>query len=96
MLLAYLQLPEPPRQAVHRRAVAAVAPGGTLALVAHHRDNLVRGVGGPPTPDVLFDEEQLRSDFAALSVVRCEEAHRAVGDATAIDIVCVARREGQL
>lgn len=99
VLLAYVQLPDALRRTVHVRAAAALAPGGTLALVAHHRDNLERGIGGPPTVEVLFDEEQLLADFASLSVARCEEVLRVVAagtpeQATAVDVVCVATGPG--
>ncbi|HEY5108535.1 MAG TPA: class I SAM-dependent methyltransferase [Acidimicrobiales bacterium] len=51
----YLQLPQPVRTAALGVAARAVAPGGTLLVVAHDVDNLTRGVGGPPDPAVLYD-----------------------------------------
>src|ERR1035438_1803616 len=38
----YLQLPQPERSAVLTVAAASVAPGGTLLVVAHDHDNLIR------------------------------------------------------
>ncbi len=94
VLLSYLQLPGRTRRAVHRKAVDALAPGGTLFLVAHHRDNLEHGVGGPPMPEVLFDESMLASDFEELVVRRNEKILRYLptGHATrpAHDIILVA------
>ena len=54
VVLAYLQLVAGERRPAHRAAAAALAPGGTLLLVAHHSDNLSYGVGGPQDPAVLF------------------------------------------
>ncbi len=78
VLLSYLQLVPAQRESVHRGAAAAVAPGGRLFLVAHHRDNLTEGVGGPQIPEVLYDEEQLRTDFASLHIDRLERVARPV------------------
>jgi len=36
----FMHLPQPQRDALHRRLAAAVAPGGTLLIVAHHPADL--------------------------------------------------------
>ena len=92
VLLSYLQLPEAVRRPVHRSAAQALAPGGRLILIAHHRDNLDHGVGGPPSPDVLFAEEQLADDFADLHIERNERVLRPTDDGVAIDVILVADR----
>lgn len=90
VVLSYLQLDEPVRRLVHAKAAQSVAPGGRLVLVAHHRDNLEGGVGGPPTPRVLYTEEMLAEDFAVLTIVRNESVVRSTDDGDAIDIVLIA------
>ncbi|HEX9855266.1 MAG TPA: methyltransferase domain-containing protein [Acidimicrobiia bacterium] len=96
VLLSYVQLPPAERPRVHARAVEALAPGGTVLLVAHHLDNLEHGVGGPQTPEVLYTEEQLGEDFASLvidlndKVLRHVDREDAVGDA--IDAALIARK----
>lgn len=94
VLLAYLQLPPEDRRKVHAAAVEALAPGGTLVLVAHHAANLTEGVGGPPYPEVLYDEDTIREDFADLEIERCERVLRDVegADRPAIDLLCIARK----
>jgi SAM-dependent methyltransferase len=96
VLLAYVQLPEDARVAVHAKAIAALAPGGRIFLIAHHRDNLEHGIGGPPTTDALFDEAQLEEDFADLSIVRNEVVLRPAEkdgvSGNAIDILFIAER----
>jgi len=78
VLLSYFQLPGRTRRAVHRKAGQALSPGGRLFLVAHHADNLEHGVGGPPMPEVLFDEPTLARDFADLVILRNEKIYRDV------------------
>ena len=55
----YLQLAPSDRMEALRIAVSAVAPGGTLLVVAHDADNLIRGVGGPPDPEVLYRVDEV-------------------------------------
>ena len=54
VLIAYLQVSPVLRANVLARAVAAVAPGGTMFVVGHDLTNLTEGVGGPQDPDVLY------------------------------------------
>lgn len=96
VLLSYLHVPGELRRAVHDKAIRAVAPGGVVFVIAHHLDNLDRGVGGPPDPDVLFTEDELAGDFAALDVevlervLRHVETEDVTGDA--IDVAMLARK----
>jgi 2-polyprenyl-3-methyl-5-hydroxy-6-metoxy-1,4-benzoquinol methylase len=43
----FMHLPSPERESVHGRLAAAVRPGGTLLIVAHHPDDLHANVGRP-------------------------------------------------
>ncbi len=100
VVLSYLQLPPETRRTVHAKAAAALAPGGKVFLIAHHSDNLEHGVGGPPYPEVLFDEADLAEDFAAFDVMANEKRYRAVegeGGAVreAIDILLEAVKPAQ-
>lgn len=96
VLLSYVQLPEDSRAAVHAKAMAALAPGGRVFLIAHHRDNLEHGIGGPATADVLFDEAQLAADFADLTILRNEVVLRPAEKdgiaGNAIDILFIAEQ----
>lgn len=98
VVISYLQLPEASRRRAHAAAASALAPGGTLVLVAHHRDNLERGVGGPQYPEVLYHEDDLAQDFASLDVVRNEVVLRTVDredlQGEAIDVILVAKGGG--
>jgi len=98
VIMLYLQLPQPARSAALVSAASAVAPGGTLLVVAHDADNLTRGYGGPPDPDVLYrvsDVTEAAVD-AGLSVERAEQAIRVVdtddGPRDAVDTLVRAMR----
>jgi SAM-dependent methyltransferase len=86
VLLAYLQLPPPSRAAVVSVAAAALAPGGSLLVVAHDARNLVDGTGGPRYPEVLWTPAEV-APLPGFRTVRAETAARPVGEATAWDTV---------
>ncbi|MBT8213496.1 MAG: class I SAM-dependent methyltransferase, partial [Acidimicrobiia bacterium] len=95
IVLAYVHFPEPMRTAAHALAVRCLSPGGKVFVVAHHRDNLTEGVGGPPMAEVLFTEDELRGDFSDLDIGLLERVLRPVDledgtTAHAIDVVLMA------
>ncbi|HZJ27393.1 MAG TPA: class I SAM-dependent methyltransferase [Acidimicrobiia bacterium] len=98
VLVAYLQLPEPARSVVLRRATDAVAPGGTLLVIAHDRSNLDGGYGGPQDPTVLATPAEVAAALTDLDVVTAELVERTVdtpdGPRVAVDHLVRARRDG--
>jgi len=96
VVLAYLQAPEAARRAVHAKAIRALAPDGRVVVVAHHRDNLEHGFGGPPMLEVLFDEDGIAGDFPGFEIIENNQVVRHVekdgvsGDA--LDLVFIARK----
>ncbi len=97
VVLAYLQLPAADLTGVLRRAATALAPGGTLVLVAHDRRNLREGHGGPSDPEVLADTTTVTAALDGLTLTRAEVVERPVatpdGPRIALDTLVVARRE---
>ena len=83
VVVAYLQLPAAERREPLRHAFAALAPGGTLLVVAHDSTNLTEGTGGPQYPEVLYTAEDVLADLdgEAFDVVRAGRVERAVEDA---------------
>jgi len=79
--MLYLQLPLPTRSAALAAAASAVAPGGTLLVVAHDVDNLTRGYGGPQNPDVLYRVSEVTEAAvdAGLTVERAETGNPGPG-----------------
>lgn len=92
VLVLYLHVPRPALLPVLNRAAAAVAEGGRLLVLGHDRENLDRGVGGPQDADVLYDNHLLAAAAEQLEIERLARVERAVGDATAIDTLLMARR----
>jgi SAM-dependent methyltransferase len=94
----YLQLPLIERRDALLHATAAVAEGGTLLVVAHDRENLEHGVGGPQSPEVLYSVEEVVAIARdqGLEIVTAERVRRSVvtpdGDRKAIDTVVRAER----
>lgn len=86
VVLAYMQAPPQIRPALHEKVARALVPGGRVFLIAHHKDNASKGVGGPPM-HVLFDEDELAADFSGFNiaentaVLRRVENGEASGDA---------------
>jgi len=96
VLIAYLHLPSAGLARVFRAAAAAVAPGGTLLVVGHDRDNIARGHGGPQDPDRLYTPAEIIAELGGLGIVRAEQVLRPVrtpeGERTAIDTLVRAER----
>lgn len=92
--LAFIHLPPDERRTVYANAAAAVAPGGTLLVIAHDRSNLDEGVGGPQDPDVLFTAPEIAAELpAGFEIRQAARARRGMaGQRTPIDAVLVAVR----
>jgi SAM-dependent methyltransferase len=97
VLLAYLHLPAQQRTPVVRAAAQALAPGGTLLVVAHDSTNLADGTGGPQDPHVLYTAADVTHDLVdmpGVQVTRAERVHREVNTATgprrALDLLVTA------
>ena len=94
----YLHLPASERTQVHRRAAAALNPGGTLVVLGHDTTNLTDGHGGPQDAEVLFTPDDVVSDLepTGLTVIKSGRVQRKVttadGDRIAIDALVTARR----
>ncbi len=96
VLVCYLQLPAEARAAAYRRAADAVAPGGTLLIVAHDVDNIAHGHGGPQDPAVCTTPESVVAVIGDLTVVEADRVRRPVsteaGTVDAIDTLVRATR----
>jgi SAM-dependent methyltransferase len=82
VMLVYLQLPSLQRRAAIHAAWHVLAPGGILLVIAHHRDNLSGGVGGPQDPEVLYTPQDVLADLAlidpAAMIRQAQRVERAV------------------
>jgi SAM-dependent methyltransferase len=92
VVVFYLQIPANERRVVLGRAAEALAPGGTLLVVAHDLLNLTEGHGGPQVPEVLYTPDDVVGDLPGLVIERAERVRRPVGEAEAIDVLVRATR----
>jgi SAM-dependent methyltransferase len=96
VLIAYLHLPSASLARVFRAAATAVAPGGTLLVIGHDRDNITRGHGGPQDPGRLYTPALVTAELDGLAIRRAEQVLRPVqtpeGERTAIDTLVRAER----
>jgi 2-polyprenyl-3-methyl-5-hydroxy-6-metoxy-1,4-benzoquinol methylase len=93
VVILYLHVPADERRLVHGRAAAAVAPGGTLLVVGHDRENLEHGYGGPKDVRILLDANEVAGELAGLEIEKAERVLRPVeGERDAIDTLVRARR----
>ena len=90
-LLCYLQVPAADRRAVLAHAVAALAPGGTLLVVAHDSRNLTDGTGGPQDPAVLYTADDVVAMLEGMRVEKAGEVLRPVEGAPRPAIDCLVR-----
>lgn len=78
VVVAYLQLPAAELRAVLATATTALATGGTLLIIGHDRDNLVRGHGGPQDSDVLYTIDEVTAALDGLRIEKAEQIDRVV------------------
>jgi hypothetical protein len=72
----WMHLPPKLRAEVHRKAVAALKPGGTLILEACTPRQLELATGGPPENDLLIEPAVLRLELEGLEIQFLEEKSR--------------------
>jgi SAM-dependent methyltransferase len=96
VLIAYIHLPPAGLARLFRAAATAVAPGGTLLVIGHDRDNITRGHGGPQDSDRLYTPAAVTAELDGLAVRRAGQVMRPVttpeGERTAIDTLVRAER----
>jgi SAM-dependent methyltransferase len=94
VLVMYLHIPATRRRAVHEKAAAAVAPGGTFLLLGHDLTNLADGVGGPKDPDLLYTADEIASELRGVAIEKATTVLRDVDgeERDAIDTLVRARR----
>jgi SAM-dependent methyltransferase len=69
---AFVHIGAADRAAVHAKYAEALAPGGYLILEGFTPDHIGYGKGGPKVEAMMFTEDRLRDDFAALEIEHLE------------------------
>ncbi|GAB3520813.1 class I SAM-dependent methyltransferase [Arthrobacter monumenti] len=76
IIITYLHLDADSNSNVIRRAAQWLAPGGTLLVIGHDKENLTRGTGGPQDPDILYTPGMLLAAAEGLSIIAAEQIVR--------------------
>jgi len=76
----FVHLPPEFRRDVHRRAVAALRPGGAFLLEAYTPEQLNYRTGGPSTPERLMRLEDLKVDLEGTDLEIARERVRHVAE----------------
>ncbi len=71
--LIYFHPGTPGRVRLHEKVCNTLKPGGVLILEAFHTSQLGNSTGGPPSLEMLFNEETLLLDFASLEVIEINQ-----------------------
>jgi SAM-dependent methyltransferase len=98
VLFSYLQLPPAEWRKALRHGVEAVRPGGRVLVVGHASRNLTEGWGGPSSPEVLYDPDDVIDAVEGLPVhvehadIRVRPVETDEGARVALDTVVLLRR----
>jgi len=94
----FAHTPPPIRARVHGAIAAALRPGGSFVLEAYTPDQIGRGTGGPPVPELTMTLDGVRDELAGLTIEHGRELLRPVvegrghtGDGAVVQII--AKRE---
>jgi len=95
----FCHLPPELRSRVHAAIPASLRRNGVVILEAYTVDQLSHRTGGPPVPELMMSEDQLRHDFTSLHVISCGECTRmihegALHNGMSATVQLVAQRKG--
>jgi hypothetical protein len=76
----WMHLPQDLRAEVHRKAVSALKPGGTLILEAYTPRQLDLRTGGPPVVDLLIEPEMVALELKGLEFQLLKETRRWISE----------------
>ena len=63
----FAHTPPPVRARIHGSIARALRPGGRFILEAYTPDQIGRGTGGPPVPELTMDLERLRRELTGMT-----------------------------
>lgn len=93
----FAHMPPPIRQGLHRRIASALAPGGRLVLEAYTPDQVGRGTGGPPNPELTMTLAGLSEELTGMTILEGRETVRSViegpghtGDGAVVQVIATA------
>lgn len=94
----FAHTPPPIRARVHGALSSALRPGGRLILEAYTPDQIGRGTGGPPVPELTMTLAGLTTELAGLTIEHGAEFVRRVvegpghtGDGAVVQVIATRR-----
>ncbi len=76
IVLIFTHFPTSLRYTIHKNMIRLLKPGGQLVMEVYSKDQLKYGTGGPKNEDLLYNLEELKSDFSDLQIVKLEKTVR--------------------
>ena len=90
----FAHTPPPVRAAIHGAVTAALRPGGHFVLEAYTPDQIGRGTGGPPVPELTMTLDGLRGELVGMRIDHGVEMIRPViegpghsGDGAVVQVI---------
>jgi len=74
IVLIFVHILPEMRMIFHAKLIAALKPGGVIIFEAFSKKQLPRGSGGPKDPDLLYDANDIRQDFASMNITDFAES----------------------
>lgn len=71
--LVFVHLVPGLRELVHQKVISALKPGGILIFEAFTKNQMPRTSGGPKNFDLLFNPEDIKSDFSIMEIIDFHE-----------------------
>jgi ubiquinone/menaquinone biosynthesis C-methylase UbiE len=78
ILIAYLHLESADYEKVVHRAIEWLEPGGELFMIGHDVSNIQHGWGGPQSPEILWDVDEMIGWMEGLTIVEGQVVRRPV------------------
>lgn len=78
IVACYCHLPPSIRIPLHRAVVGGLKPGGVFVLEAYSKEQLAYGTGGPQSPDMLMELDDLMCELSGLEFVHAVKVERNV------------------
>lgn len=71
--LIFTHMPSITRSTIHSMIIRSLKPGGIVILEAFHKEQIDYTSGGPKDIDMLYNEDELASDFEGLKIILLEK-----------------------